>query len=246
MSTEFVLETIHVGSIPNDGTGDDLRTALYKTNYNFQQLDHKFAVPTTASSLGSGTALLVNHDHPLLEFRSVHANNGITLDVTDHEIHLGTNPNLRSFVVSTNSGSVIIQTQQQLHITGHGLITTSVSNNSLNIHSAALESVDEDLWPTLGGNLDAAGHSVHAVQSVEAQEVHSDFNGNLVGLVHSVDIRTLTAERQRANSWNFGVISMVTVSTRYEWVFYTFGVDFGSIASSQPELEFDAGPLASF
>jgi hypothetical protein len=43
----MAIQTINVGNIPNDGTGDDLREAFVKVNQNFTDVDTRVnAVPT--------------------------------------------------------------------------------------------------------------------------------------------------------------------------------------------------------
>jgi hypothetical protein len=46
----MALEVINVGSVPNDGTGDPIRTAYQKCNSNFAEVFSRYqqGVPTTA------------------------------------------------------------------------------------------------------------------------------------------------------------------------------------------------------
>ena len=46
-------EVINVGSAPNDGTGDPLRTAYTKCNSNFGELYGRYQVAVPASATGS-------------------------------------------------------------------------------------------------------------------------------------------------------------------------------------------------
>ena len=50
----MALEVIQVGSAPNDGTGDPLRTAYIKCNTNFAEIYSR--VQTTPPSTSTGTA----------------------------------------------------------------------------------------------------------------------------------------------------------------------------------------------
>ena len=53
----MAIEYINVGTIANDGTGDDLREAFVKINNNFEELDLKGAADVPIENVGSvGTA----------------------------------------------------------------------------------------------------------------------------------------------------------------------------------------------
>ena len=53
----MAIQTINIGTNPNDGTGDDLRTAFDKVNDNFAELLAVGGETNTASSLGIGEAI---------------------------------------------------------------------------------------------------------------------------------------------------------------------------------------------
>lgn len=55
-------QTINLGSVPNDGTGDPLRTSFDKTNDNFNEIYTTFGDGTTLSGSGinAGTANYAN------------------------------------------------------------------------------------------------------------------------------------------------------------------------------------------
>ena len=46
------ITTINVGTIANDGTGDDLRQAFVKVNNNFDELDARVVPQNNAENLG--------------------------------------------------------------------------------------------------------------------------------------------------------------------------------------------------
>ena len=47
----MAVTSINVGTLANDGTGDDLREAFIKVNNNFTDLDARNPEKTTASNL---------------------------------------------------------------------------------------------------------------------------------------------------------------------------------------------------
>ena len=66
----MAIQTINVGNIPNDGTGDDLREAFVKVNNNFSEVDTKLAqVPLSAANRGqSGEGVYAQTVDNVLEF----------------------------------------------------------------------------------------------------------------------------------------------------------------------------------
>ena len=49
----MAIQTINIGTIANDGTGDDLREAFVKVNNNFTELNARSTESTTVANLGS-------------------------------------------------------------------------------------------------------------------------------------------------------------------------------------------------
>ena len=54
----MALEVINVGAVPNDGTGDPIRTAYIKCNNNFAEVFSRYqeTVPSTAVGSAGDTA----------------------------------------------------------------------------------------------------------------------------------------------------------------------------------------------
>jgi len=50
----MTIQTINIGALANDGTGDDLRAAFLKVNSNFDELDLRNDEATTGSNVGVG------------------------------------------------------------------------------------------------------------------------------------------------------------------------------------------------
>ena len=49
----MALEVINVGAVPNDGTGDSIRTAYIKCNTNFAEIFSRYQQNVPATSVGS-------------------------------------------------------------------------------------------------------------------------------------------------------------------------------------------------
>ena len=57
----MAIQTINIGTVANDGTGDDLREAFVKVNANFAELAARNPEATTGVNLGaSGEGVLHN------------------------------------------------------------------------------------------------------------------------------------------------------------------------------------------
>ena len=49
----MALEVINVGAVPNDGTGDSIRTAYQKCNNNFAEIFSRYQQTVPATAVGS-------------------------------------------------------------------------------------------------------------------------------------------------------------------------------------------------
>ena len=97
------VNLVNLGSYPNDGAGDDLRSAFEKTNQNFQSISAN--VVLNAANLGSGIPLFLDKNGNTLRFRSLSSananmsisfdSNSITLNVIDSINSLLEDPNPR-------------------------------------------------------------------------------------------------------------------------------------------------------
>jgi len=84
------LKEIKLGNYPNDGTGDDLRTAFLKVNSNFKTLFDEGAI-INGTNLGNGAAILTgkNTTNLNLEFKTITTDTTIIVDTTNtNHIHL--------------------------------------------------------------------------------------------------------------------------------------------------------------
>ena len=66
----MAIQTINLGAYPNDGTGDDLRTAFQKVNSNFSELVTSVAI-ANGTNLGAGVGIFAQRNVANLEFKSL-------------------------------------------------------------------------------------------------------------------------------------------------------------------------------
>lgn len=81
------IRYVNLGEYPNDGTGDDLRTAFEKANASFKSLEDN--VVLSAINLGSGAPVWLDKVGNDLRFRSIKSpDNNLTINYDSFEISL--------------------------------------------------------------------------------------------------------------------------------------------------------------
>ena len=237
------LQQINLGTVANDGTGDDIRTAFQKIINNFNQLDARTPEATTAINLGNGQGVFASKSNDELRFKTIVGGQNVTLTATGETITVDVNAGVTQFSVEADSGSVLVTENSTIKIEGGRLVTTQRTGNSIVVNTSALGSVVEDTSPRLGGNLNADGFNLGSVGTIDATTVSGLFVGNLTGLVHNIDIRDINYYRVPNNSWDFNGIAPSTVTNIFDWVFETYDVDLGTISGVQVNKTLDFGPI---
>jgi hypothetical protein len=237
------LQQINLGTVANDGTGDDIRTAFQKIISNFNQLDARTPEATTAVNLGNGQGVFASKSNDELRFKTIVGGQNVTLTATGETITFDVNAGVTQFSVEADSGSVLVTENSTIKIEGGRLVTTQRIGNSIVVNTSALGSVVEDTAPRLGGDLNADGFNLGSVGTIDATTVSGIFVGNLTGLVHNIDIRDVNYYRVPNNSWDFNGIAPSTVTNIFDWVFETYDVDLGSISGVQVNKTLDFGPI---
>ena len=76
----MAIQTINIGQVANDGTGDDpLREAFVKVNNNFTELSNRIE-QTTASNLGTvGEGVSYTESPYDLQFKKIKAGGNVTV-----------------------------------------------------------------------------------------------------------------------------------------------------------------------
>jgi hypothetical protein len=239
----MALRTINLGSVANDGTGDDLREAFDKVVFNFAELDARTPEATTVLNLGSGEGLYASKSDAELQFKSLVGGNNVTLTSDANELTIDVDAGVTQFVVAGDTGSLTVTENTTFTIQGGTSITTTRDGNNIRIDSSALTSLQDDPAPRLSAGLNADGFNLGNVGLINATTVTANFNGNLTGLVHGVDVRDLNYYRVSENSWNFGSISKTPVTNLWDFLFATTSVDFGSIAGNNVNVSLDLGTI---
>ena len=184
----MAIQTINIGTNPNDGTGDDLRTAFDKVNDNFAELLAVGGETNTTSNVGLGAKLAKDKNGLDFPFRTIKSGNAnLTVTEGTNEITLTSTPVPQnaftqvgvdggaSYVTATSSSSSFV-------IEGGTNISTRIDAGQPNnvIIDAVLEVVN-DPTPQLGGNLDLVGNDI--VDSTGASDI------NILGNIRSATMQ---------------------------------------------------------
>lgn len=238
----MALKTINLGSVANDGTGDDLREAFDKVVFNFAELDTRTPEATTVVNLGTGEGLYASKSDAELQFKSLVAGNNVVLSSDSNELTIDVDAGVTQFIVAADTGSITVTENTTFTIQGGTSITTTRDGNNIRIDSSALTKLEDDPAPKLAAGLNADGWNIGAVGQITATTVQgTNINGSLTGLVHGIDIRDLNYFRQSDNSWDFGSITKTPITNLWDFLFATVDVDFGTIEGNSVNVSLDLG-----
>jgi|TARA_B100001996_G_scaffold320005_1_gene264007 hypothetical protein len=234
----MALQTINIGTLANDGTGDDLREAFIKVNQNFDDLDLRSPESTTVSNLGNtGEGVFAQKVGSALQLKKLVSGSNVTLTSSTTGITINATGGLQQLNVVSDAGSMQLADGQTLNIFGGTGASTSVSGNVLSVNSNA--EVKSDTSPELGGNLNALGNDISNVNTLTASNFNGALTGNVSGLVYGVDIRNI---EPNTAGFDFGQMSN-DVRGLSDWLIYQTDIDFGGIMSPDAR-SFDAGVIS--
>lgn len=165
----MAIQYINLGSNPNDGTGDDLRSAFLKVNDNFQLLATIGGETNIGANIGGGSGqVYANKTNETLNFRTIAAGTGITVNQSAQTITIASSftapASITKIYDENNSLYETTVPGASLKIKGAGFVTTQISANELTIDGAF--SVVQDTLPLLGGNLDLNGFNISGLGNI--------------------------------------------------------------------------------
>tara|TARA_Y100001954_G_scaffold209863_1_gene235284 strand:+ start:420 stop:1100 length:681 start_codon:yes stop_codon:yes gene_type:complete len=217
----MAIQTINVGTLANDGTGDDLREAFVKVNSNFSELDTR-TEQTTAVNLGStGQGVFKELVGSELRFKKLVPGTGMSITSNDDNLTLESLAS--TFIIQTSTNSVAAGGGSTIEFTGAGATQIFGDNNS-NPRSVTIRSrLEDETAPRLGANLDAKNFNITNINKI------GDGTNN-------VEITSLAA------GFNFDLGSLGTNSATsiFDFIIKSTGIDMGTLASPQ-EIEIDGG-----
>ncbi|MBR20670.1 MAG: hypothetical protein CMA64_11110 [Euryarchaeota archaeon] len=151
----MAIQTVNIGTIANDGTGDDLREAFVKVNANFSELNSRAPEKTTGANLGSaGEGVFAQLSGSEMQFKKIVAGSAVTLTSDGNGITINSSatglPQLQVF--ADNNNVTLNNANTTLTLAGGNLTTTNLNGSTITISSET--SLLTDLTPKLGANLD--------------------------------------------------------------------------------------------
>tara|TARA_B100000085_G_C18504803_1_gene497091 strand:- start:564 stop:1262 length:699 start_codon:yes stop_codon:yes gene_type:complete len=175
----MAIQTINIGTIANDGTGDDLREAFVKVNNNFTELDTRDPEKTTGANLGSaGEGVFAQLNGAEMQFKKIKAGTAVTLSSDGNAITINSTatglPQLQVFADNTNA--TLDANNTTLTLAGGNLVTTNLVGSTITI--TAETSLLTDTNPRLGANLNGHGFKITGTSDIEST-------------IYGVDIRNI-------------------------------------------------------
>ena len=223
----MAIQSINIGNIANDGTGDDLREAFIKVNNNFTELNTSVtSVNLQAENLGEGTGLFAQKSDNTLQFKTLQAGAGVTITPGGNTVSITADSGLTQLILISDDGSIILPGGgQSVNLQGGTNVQTKVESGNLKINVTGSGLVELDTSPKLGGNLDADGNNITNGGTVTA----SNFNGALEGLVYGIDIRNISSS---LIDFDMGGVEL-TATNVMDFIILTTDYDMGTYASPQ-------------
>lgn len=212
----MAIQTINLGVVANDGTGDDLREAFLKVNNNFAELEARTPEATTASNLGTvGESIFAQRVGTDLQFKKLVAGNGTTLSSDSNSVTINASGTsiLEIDIFGDNGNSQININNNSLTFAGGQNVTVGVNSNTVTINSATVLSTDST--PKLAANLNGDGFEI-----VNTSDIKST--------IYGLDIREMDGIQDFINGYDFGTFDR-TANNFLQYIAATTEVDLGTI-----------------
>lgn len=217
----MALQTINVGLIANDGTGDDLREAFIKVNQNFDDLDLRTESTTAQNAaVGAGYGTYKEQVGSILYFRDLAPDplypGTMAIRVSDdgNTLYLRSAQATIRFTDGTNTISSSVE--QVVTFTGTEAARITVDNNTRTV--TVNSQLVRETAPELSADLDAGNNDIVNVNSIN---------------------NILMSELAELFEFNFGSITNTRTSV-FDWIINSSDIDFGTIIGPATE-EVDLG-----
>jgi len=220
----MAIERVNVGTLANDGTGDDLRQAFVKVNNNFDELNAKVTGQATATNLGAGTGIFYSKEDGVLGLKSLVA--GTNIQIT----------NDADTITISNEGSIVLQgstgvgamtgPNRTLVVQGGNNISTTALHNTITVDIDGEGLVVNDTSPQLGGNLNGGNFNATNFSIITANE----FNGALTGTVDGINITNLYNQLSNVLGFDYGQIT-VNATNALDFLVSQSTLSYGTVVS---------------
>ena len=212
----MAIQRVNIGTIANDGTGDDLREAFVKVNNNYTELDIRQPEKTTGANLGTaGEGVFAQLNGAEMQFKKLIGGGNVTLSADGNAITINSVGGLQTLNVETDNGTQAVTDGDTLKLIGGTNLNTKIAGGGVTFDSVT--ELSSDLTPQLGANLDGQNNNIINVNNINAK-------------VWYKDIRDIAG-------FNFGTITK-SYSDIFNWLLDNQDIEFGLI--DQPGLQEDS------
>lgn len=135
----MAIQAINLGTYPNDGTGDDLRTAFQKVNANFSELSSLINI-SNGTNLGTGVGIFAQRNVTNLEFKTLTSTGGsVAITSTANTVNLESTSVVASDTTPELGGDLDLNGFKIYDSTGDGNIEAPIYGYNVPIIAAMLE-----------------------------------------------------------------------------------------------------------
>ena len=128
----MAIQTINIGTVANDGTGDDLREAFVKVNANFAELAARNPEQTTGANLGaSGEGVFAQLNGAEMQFKKLIGGGNVTLTSDGNAITVNSVGGLQTLTVETDNGSQTVTDGDTLKFIGGTNLNTKIAGGGV-------------------------------------------------------------------------------------------------------------------
>jgi hypothetical protein len=223
------ISTINIGTIANDGTGDDLREAFIKVNNNFAELNARDPENTSVINIlpDSSTVKGVFYQKvgAQLQLKSLESGSNITLTTNNDKITIAASGIISLGIVGNTGPVETLVNGNTLQVLGDmsGATRTSMITVGGFPTLSVSTFLSNESNPTLGATLTGANNNIVGVNTIQAANVQS--------LVYGLDLD----DRDSFIGFDLGNINLdannqVNITNLLDVYFSANPVDMGTIA----------------
>jgi len=223
----MAIELINIGTFANDGTGDDLREAFEKVNRSLEDLDLRLDDKTEGVNTGSGVGVFKNRVGYELQFKSLVEGSNISITDNTDSITISAADSIQSLPIVSDSGSIVLGTQDTLRVNGGTGISTTVDtgNKSVIVNYDGFTSLSAETAPSLTASLDANSQNIDNVNEITAVNFIGNLTGSMTGTVNGVSD---TRFKRFFSDLDFGDFGQ-NLTSFIDYLVVAFDVDLGTI-----------------
>lgn len=222
------ISTINIGTIANDGTGDDLREAFIKVNNNFATLNAQLPESTTVvnrlADSSTVKGIFYQKVSAELQLRNLEAGSNITLTSNNDKITIAASGVISLGIVGNTGPLATLVNGNTLQVFGNGAAVVQILPGGAFPTLEIASFLSNENTPTLGANLLGAGFDIVNVDVVQANNVQS--------LVYGIDVD----DRNSFIGFDMGTITLdasippvANITNLLDLYFSINPVDMGSI-----------------